>query len=86
MLVDKASYYGKRFVHEILEALMVLVIVKVVTKQKFLSTSDSLQILKLSIFIGSLTLILEEISPELKSSIKQGMNYTIGSAILKQVI
>lgn len=84
-LKEKTVYYGKRYAQEVSEALLALSIVKLISKQKYLNIEELSKLIKLSLLVGFITLILEEINPQIKDSVKQGLTAGVGSSILKSV-
>lgn len=67
------SYILKRYFQEFIEAFLSLTIVKIVMMQKLFKLKDCLILLKLSLMIAAVTLILEEINPENKNQLKNGI-------------
>ena len=73
-------YYLKRYIQEILEAFVAILIIKVATDKQIIYS----HILKGSLFVGILTLLLEEYNPEFKEQIRQGITFTVGSQMMSQ--
>lgn len=73
-------YYLKRYIQEVLEAFVAILIIKVATDKQLVY----INILKGSIFIGILTLLLEEYNPDFKEQIRQGITFTVGSQMMSQ--
>lgn len=73
-------YYLKRYIQEVLEAFVAILIIKIATDKQLLFN----EILKGSIFVGILTLLLEEYNPEFKEQIRQGITFTVGSQVMSQ--
>lgn len=73
-------YYIKRYIQEVLEAFVAILIIKIATDKELIY----INILKGSVFVGILTLLLEEYNPEFKEQIRQGITFTVGSQLMSQ--
>jgi hypothetical protein len=68
-------YFLKRYIQEILEAMMGLLAVMLILKREFVFY----EFLKVAMIIGSVTLILEEYNMAAADTFKQGIYFTIGA-------
>lgn len=68
-------YYIKRYIQEIIEASIGLIVVIFLLKKKFTLFDFS----KIVFIIGFITLILEEYNVEYLNNFKQGIHFTLGS-------
>jgi hypothetical protein len=68
-------YFVKRYIQEILEAMMGLIAVMLILKREFVMY----EFLKIAMIIGSVTLILEEYNVAAADTFKQGIYFTIGA-------
>ena len=75
----KATYYARRFIQEIMEAVVALTVLSLYTKRTIDSAS---QILANSVFVGLVTLFLEETNKDILTNFKQGMAFTLGASML----
>ena len=66
------------FFNEVFEAFISVVIVTLVTRHKF----KIMEVLKLSVIIGSITFFLEYYDHSFKNDIKKGMTFSIGGKLL----
>lgn len=69
------KYYFFRYIQEIFEASIGLIVVVLLTKKQF-SIQDFIRIVCI---IGGVTLILEEYNLEYSDNIRQGIYFTIGA-------
>lgn len=76
------QYYVYRYIQEICEAFVAYTLFFIV-KNKSIKTLDFKSTLYTSLFIGLVTLILEEYEPKYNSNLKTGMVVSIGTAFIK---
>ncbi len=74
------QYYTFRYIQEVIEAFIAYSLFSILTDKK---DTDIKKILFMSLFIGFLTLLLEEYDPSYKNTIKNGMLVGIGSQLVK---
>jgi hypothetical protein len=70
------------YVYEFFEAFVSIVLIKVAMEKDLNMTS----IVRGSAIIGLLTFILERYNPQYRSSVRDGITFTIGSQIISQHI
>lgn len=71
-------YYIKRYIQEVFEAAMALIVLLLITKKNF-TFNDMVRV---SCIFGLVTLILEEYNQGYLSNMKQGFHFTIGASAL----
>jgi hypothetical protein len=78
---DIIQYYILYYIKEVFEAVVALIIYKVITSQDIMK--DYKQIVKGSLIIGVVTTLLENYNPEYKRSLKSGLLTSISNAAVK---
>lgn len=78
-------HFLKRYFQEVLESLISLVVIKSIVSQKILKTEEFSSIFYLSLLLGFMTYILEDINPLFKTDIKRGVSSAIGGAMIKSI-
>lgn len=78
-LKSKINYIFKRYIQEILEAFIAYSLYRLITEK----TLDIKKAISMSLFIGFITLILEEYNSAYKDTIKNGMIMTVSSQLIK---
>lgn len=73
------KYYIKRYINELIEAFIALLVVYLLSPNKNIDTNLFIRNIFIFAFV---TLLVEEYNPEYSSNIKQGMTFTIGSNLL----
>ncbi len=82
ILMENIIYYIKRFVNEFLEAFIIIILYKLITKEDYYT--NIFDVIKKSLIIAPITLFLEEYDREYKKAIKSGMLTIAGSGIIKK--
>ena len=75
---DDPTYYIRRYIQEVLEASIAILIVIYVFKKPF----ELNEVARMSLIIGAVTLVLEEYDKEYVLNIKQGILFTIGANLV----
>ena len=75
------KHHIKRWINEVLEAVISICIITYFGKREF----DTTTIIKLSLLVGTLTFILETWNEDLKNNVKSGMLFTSGASILNGI-
>lgn len=76
------KYYLQRYLNEITEASILIVIIKLSTNNPI----DIKEVLFYSIIIGIITLILEEYNQSIYTRVKTGMQTSIGAVLMRTII
>jgi len=76
------KYYFQRYLNEITEASVLIVIIKLSTNNPI----DIKEVLLYSIIIGIITLILEEYNQSIYNRVKTGMQTSIGAVLMRTII
>jgi hypothetical protein len=81
MNVKSKEYYIKYYIKEVIEAFVSIIIIRyAMEKPLHLPT-----LVQTSLLIGLVTCILEQFNPEFKSSVSQGITFTVGSQLASSV-
>lgn len=75
---DSYEPFFKKYISEVFEALVSVLIISLVTQKEY----DIWNIVKLSFLIGTITYFIEYYDHEFKQTIKRGMTMSVGGAIL----
>ncbi len=81
-LMRHIVYLIKRFINEFLEAFIIIILYKLITKDDFYT--NIFDVIKKSLIIAPITLFLEEYDREYKKAVKTGMLTIAGSGIIKK--
>lgn len=78
-------YLLKRYFQEVAEAIVSLTMIKLAINQKVPCLNDVRVLVKASLLMGLMTLILEEINPDLRTDVKRGISTSVGATIVKSI-
>lgn len=73
--------FVKIYLEEFMEAMIAITIVRFLLNKGI----DFKEIILSSAIIGSVTFILENFSPDTKKSVKNGINFSIGSSLMNKI-